>query len=74
MTEVISGISSFIAPESEDISFIETKECLNDNLNTKYWESKPVISPDGGKLYFVRRNAPDNKGKKSDDQNIYVSN
>ena len=47
---------------------------LNDNLNTKYRESKPVISPDGGKLYFVRRNAPDNKGKKSDDQNIYVSN
>ncbi len=71
--EVIPGAKTEIASEPEEIVFIAEKERLSDNINTKYMESKPVISPDGTRLYFARKNAPENIGGKRDDQDIYVS-
>jgi len=71
--EVIPGASTSVASSSEEIVFLAEKERLSDNINTKYLESKPVIAPDGSKLYFARKNAPSNIGGKRDDQDIYVS-
>ncbi len=68
--EVIPGSA---ASEPEEIVFLATKERLSNNVNTKYLESKPVITPDGRILYFARKNTPDNIGGKKDDQDIYVS-
>lgn len=36
-------------------------ENLGKNVNSKYDELNPIISPDGKTLYFVRYNHPDNK-------------
>ncbi len=71
--EVIPGNSTSVATESEEIVFLAKKERLNNNVNTKYLESKPVITPDGQRLYFARKNAPSNMGGKRDEQDIYVS-
>jgi outer membrane protein OmpA-like peptidoglycan-associated protein len=71
--EIIAGGTTNVASSSEEIVFVAEKERLSDNINTKYLESKPVISPDGLKLYFARKNAPNNIGGKRDDQDIYVS-
>lgn len=71
--EVIAGASTSVAAEAEEIVFLATKERLSDNINTKYLESKPVISPDGLTLYFARKNSPSNIGGKRDEQDIYVS-
>ena len=71
--EVIAGASMSVEAESEEIVFLAQKERLSDNVNTKYIESKPVISPDGTQLFFARKNAPNNLGGKRDDQDIYVT-
>jgi outer membrane protein OmpA-like peptidoglycan-associated protein len=41
---------------------IQGWENLGENINTKYDEYAPVISPDGRTLYFVRDGHPHNKG------------
>ncbi|MEE4196903.1 MAG: tetratricopeptide repeat protein [Bacteroidales bacterium] len=41
---------------------------LNENINTKYWESHASLSPDGDKLYFVS-----NRDGGLGDLDIYVS-
>ena len=71
--EVIPGVKTEIAGEEKEIVFLAKKERLSNNVNTKYLESKPVITPDGKRLYFARKNAPSNLGGKRDDQDIYVS-
>jgi outer membrane protein OmpA-like peptidoglycan-associated protein len=71
--EIIPGAGTSVSSASEEIVFIAEKERLSDNVNTKYSESKPIISPDGMKLYFARKNTPSNIGGKRDDQDIYVS-
>lgn len=58
---------------SEELSFSSEKEALGNTVNTEYRETKPIISPDGRTLYFVRQNHPDNSGGKRDPQDIYVS-
>lgn len=49
------------------------KENLGPNINTKYDETKPIISPDGQILYFARQNYPDNYKGDKDLQDIYYS-
>ena len=71
--DVISGANTAVTTESEEIIFLAKKERLGNNVNSKYLESKPVISPDGSTLFFARKNAPNNMGGKRDDQDIYVS-
>ncbi len=49
-----------------------TLEKLGPEINTKYSDLRPVISPDGQTLYFLRKEHPGNAGvKKRDD--IWVS-
>jgi outer membrane protein OmpA-like peptidoglycan-associated protein len=50
-----------------------TKERLDDAINSVYVESKPLISPHGNRLYFVRKNAPGNYNGQKDEQDIYYS-
>lgn len=45
-----------------DVNFVSNKENLGDNVNSKYTELLPVISPDGKTLYYVRDEDPSNKG------------
>jgi len=46
---------------------------MNDNVNTRYNEVSPVISPDGKSLYFFVSNHPDNTYGKENSQDIWVS-
>lgn len=59
--------------EDEEITFFAKKEKLSRKVNSPFLECKPVISPDGNRLYFARRNSPDNIGGKRDDQDIYYT-
>jgi OOP family OmpA-OmpF porin len=46
---------------------------MNDNVNTRYNEVSPVISPDGKSLYFFVSNHPENTYGKESSQDIWVS-
>ncbi len=59
---------------NEVVKFADEKEKLSEKINTQYAEAKPILSPDGNTLYFVRQNAPENYGGKGDEQDIYFSN
>jgi len=64
-------IAQISIPEfiNEDIE----KERLSENINSKYKEFKPLLSPDGKTLYFSRRNHPDNIGGVEDNEDIWYS-
>lgn len=49
------------------------KENLGPNINTKFDETKPIISPDGQIFYFARQNYPENYKGDKDPQDIYYS-
>jgi len=57
----------------KELTFATAKLNLGTNINTEYVETKPVVSPDGTKLFFVRQNYPGNIGGEKDDQDIYYS-
>ena len=57
----------------EHIMFAGRKEKMTGSANSSYAEAKPLLSPDGKILYFVRQNAPENTGGVNDDQDIYYS-
>lgn len=57
----------------ERIMFAGRKEKMTGSINSSYAEAKPLLSPDGKTLYFVRQNAPGNMGGESDEQDIYYS-
>lgn len=59
-------IPEFINPEIG-------KERLSENVNSKYKEFKPLLSPDGKTLYFSRRNHPANRGGLDDTEDIWYS-
>lgn len=46
---------------------------MSDNVNTRYNEVSPVISPDGKTLYFVVADHPENAYGKEGSQDIWVS-
>ena len=46
---------------------------LNENVNSKYKEYKPVLSPDGKTLYFSRKFHPENVGGVEDPEDIWYS-
>lgn len=49
------------------------KERLSENVNSKYKEYKPLLSPDGKTLYFSRKNHPENTGGIQDNEDIWYS-
>jgi outer membrane protein OmpA-like peptidoglycan-associated protein len=46
---------------------------MNDNINTRYNEVSPVVSPDGKSLYYFVSNHPENTFGKENSQDIWVS-
>ena len=46
---------------------------LGPNVNTRYVETHPVISPNGRTLYFARESNPNNVGGSRDPQDVYAS-
>jgi outer membrane protein OmpA-like peptidoglycan-associated protein len=46
---------------------------LGPNVNTRYVETHPVISPNGRTLYFARESNPDNVGGGRDPQDVFAS-
>ena len=73
------GISDSDIPISAEIYITEGlnpelyKERLSENVNSKYKEYKPLLSPDGQTLYFSRKNHPDNIGGVKDEEDIWYS-
>ncbi len=67
------GQPATVSEPVEAPTFFAKKERLSDAVNTPYLESKPLIAPDGKRLYFARKNAPMNVKGKKDDQDIYFS-
>jgi outer membrane protein OmpA-like peptidoglycan-associated protein len=51
----------------------DDQESLGQNINSKYNELDPVLSPDGEKLYFTRTKHPDNVGGRKDPGDIWVA-
>ncbi len=47
-------------------------ENLGPNINTQYTELRPVISPDGKTLFFIREGHPENMGQGAD-QDVWFS-
>lgn len=48
-------------------------ERLSDNVNSRYKEYKPLLSPDGATLYFSRKYHPQNAGGEKDPEDIWYS-
>ena len=46
---------------------------LSTNVNSTYPEHRPIISPDGKRMYFSRQYHPDNIGGANDAEDIWVS-
>ncbi len=56
-----------------DLYYPEAPENLGENVNTRFDELTPVITPNGKGIYFSRRFSPDNVGGSTDQQDIYYS-
>ncbi len=50
-----------------------TMENLGPNVNSKYVDTHPVISPDGRTLFFARQEHPQNVGGSNDVQDVWYS-
>lgn len=67
-------ITSVILLGCNEISLAQNdQQNLGNNINSKYNEVDPVISPDGKKMYFTRVKHPDNIGGRKDPGDIWVA-
>ncbi len=57
----------FVFAQTSDLKFTAQPENLGQNVNTGYADFKPIVTPDGKTVYFIRRNFPRNIGGGSDD-------
>ncbi len=69
---IIVLFSSFPA-HAQELEFTDDPENLGHNVNTKYSDLSPIISPDGKTLYFDRKNYPQNTGGVDDEDEIWFS-
>ncbi|GAA4379203.1 OmpA family protein [Hymenobacter koreensis] len=61
------------ASEDGAVAFDSAMVNLGPNVNTKFTEVRPVISPDGRTLFFARQYAPGNVGGGKDGQDVWYS-
>ncbi len=59
--------------EVETVQMDSTLKNLGPNINSKYVDTHPVISPDGRTMFFARQNHPGNVGGSRDPQDIWYS-
>lgn len=68
---------AFDAPKGPDAvastQFDSSLVNLGPNVNTRYVDTHPVISPDGRTLYFARQSHPGNIGGNRDPQDVWYS-
>ena len=68
---------AFDAPKGPDVvkstQFDSSLVNLGPNVNTRYVDTHPVISPNGRTLYFARQSYPDNVGGSRDPQDVWYS-
>ncbi|SNR74015.1 OmpA family protein [Hymenobacter mucosus] len=62
----------FQAPK-DAVSFDSSMVNLGANVNSKYVDTHPVISPDGRTLFFARQESPQNIGGGKDGQDVWYS-
>ncbi|WP_165699329.1 OmpA family protein [Hymenobacter jejuensis] len=55
------------------VSFDSSMVSLGPNVNSKYVDTHPVISPDGRTLFFARQEHPQNVGGTNDPQDVWYS-
>ena len=73
------GISSSFRPieveveQPQNIKENLLVERLDENVNSEYQETRPLISPDGKTLYYARSRHPDNVGGIEDENDIWYS-
>ncbi|WBA41293.1 OmpA family protein [Hymenobacter canadensis] len=59
--------------ESEGVKIDSAMVNLGPNVNSKYVDTHPVISPDGRTLFFARQESPQNTGGANDVQDVWYS-
>ncbi|NVO31496.1 OmpA family protein [Hymenobacter lapidiphilus] len=59
--------------EESGVSFDSAMVNLGPNVNSKYVDTHPVISPDGRTLFFARQESPQNSGGSNDVQDVWFS-
>lgn len=62
-----------VVEEPENLKKDLKIEKLDENVNSKYDETRPLISPDGKTIYFSRKNHPENIGGEKDENDIWYS-
>jgi Tol biopolymer transport system component len=65
--------ANVFSQSQEVVSSCLTRRNLGLRVNSTLHESKPVIAPDGTRLYFARKHSPDNTGGLGDPQDIWVT-
>ncbi|WP_188557767.1 OmpA family protein [Hymenobacter glacieicola] len=60
--------------EQPGVTFDSAMVNLGPNVNSKYVDTHPVISPDGRTLFFARQESPQNVGGAKDVQDVWYSN
>ncbi len=68
--EMLSGANFNV---SQEITFTASKQRLGSKINSRFTETKPLVSHDGKTLFFSRMFSPSNMGGWSDPQDIYYS-
>jgi len=64
---------SWLITSSQEISPRYELVKMNDNVNTRYNEVSPIISPDGKNLYYFVSDHPENTYGKENSQDIWIS-
>ncbi|WP_026880493.1 OmpA family protein [Hymenobacter norwichensis] len=59
--------------ETDGVKFDSAMVNLGPNVNSKYVDTHPVISPDGRTLFFARQESPQNVGGSNDVQDVWYS-
>ncbi|QNH62136.1 OmpA family protein [Hymenobacter sediminicola] len=59
--------------ENDGVKFDSAMVNLGPNVNSKYVDTHPVISPDGRMLFFARQESPQNSGGARDVQDVWYS-
>jgi outer membrane protein OmpA-like peptidoglycan-associated protein len=59
--------------ENDGVKFDSAMVNLGPNVNSKFVDTHPVISPDGRTLFFARQESPQNVGGANDPQDVWYS-
>jgi outer membrane protein OmpA-like peptidoglycan-associated protein len=67
------NVSEFPSAINSEADITIVKENLGQQVNSRFEETKPILSPDGKCLYFARKHSPENIGGSNDPQDIWMA-